>query len=350
MPKILVSDLFGTLIPDSIIGANYLYGDINAYKDINEICNDKDYHAYLMKKLCLQCANDLKKFLNNGNKLIIVSDLSSHELNLTFIYEEIIEKILKYCNKNFTLYMVTKGGAASFDQEKLKSHITEEYNEYGIHHIIFDGYKIGLLDQKKDIFKVIKEKFNLEEYELYSVGNDYADIPMLVSCMELGGKSSLLNYNLYFNECLLKTTLEDEIHDKIYKESLILGEKEILKHYPNFSQLDDDKIFEIKKKYIYLGKRRTTSEYDQWYKNTKEKLYQDVREGKLSLDDLIKENIMFDLCQIALNHNLQKKTFIENNLDEIDMYSTFRDYYNKVLSIDSKKEDKKKAPVKSLKP
>lgn len=350
MPKILVADLFGTIIPDYIQTTNYLYGKIDKYNDINQIWNDKSYNAYLMEKLCLQCANDLKKFLNDGSELIIASDLSSHDLNLTFIYEEIIEKILKYCNKNFTLYMVTKGGAASFNLEELKSHITEEYIEHGIDYIVFEGYKIGLIDRKEDIFKVIKGKFNLEEYELYSIGNDDKDIPMLVKCIELGGKSSLLNYGLYSNELLSRTTLDEAIGDRISRESYILCEKKVLKNYPNFSQLNEDKIFEINNQYIYLGKRRFNPEYTRWYEKRKEELYQEVRKGNITLDQLIKEKLIFELCQSAINHCLQKKTFTENNLDRIDMYSTFRDYYNKVLSGNSKKEQIPNPPVKLLKP
>lgn len=340
MPKILVADLFGTIIPNNILNANYLYGNIDKYKDINEICYDKNQHEYLIEKLCLQCANDLKKFLNDGNELIIASDLSAHELNLNFIYEEIIEKILKYCDKDFTLYMVTKGGAASFNLEELKSYITEEYSEHGIDYIVFEGYKIGLINRKEDIFKVVESKFNLQECELYSIGNDYKDIPMLVRCIELGGKSSLLNYNLYSNELLSRTTLDKAICERIQRENHILLEKELLKDHPGFSLLD---------KYKYLMERRLTSEYNRWYEKRKEELYQEVRKGNITLEQLIKEKLIFGLCQTAINHCLEKKTFIENNLDKIDMYSTFRDYYNKVLNCDFK-EKIEKSPVKLLKP
>lgn len=341
MPKILVADLFGTIIPNNILNANYLYGNIDKYKDINEICYDKNQHEYLMEKLCLQCANDLKKFLNDGNELIIASDLSAHELNLTFIYEEIIEKILKYCGKNFNLYMVTKGGASGFRLEELKPKITEEYNEHGIDYIVFEGYKIGLLDKKEDIFKVVQSKFDLEEYELYSIGNDYKDIPMLVRCIELGGKSSLLNYNLYSNELVLRITLDQAICYRLRRENYILLEKKLLKDHPNFSLLDRSK---------YLMERMLTPEYNRWYEERKEELYEEVRKGNITLDLLIKENLIFGLCQTAINHCLQKKTFIENNLDEIDMYSTFRDYYNKVLSGNSKNEQIQNSNVKLLKP
>lgn len=319
-----MADLFGTIIPNNILNANYLYGNIDKYKDINEICYDKNQHEYLIEKLCLQCANDLKKFLNDGNELIIASDLSAHELNLTFIYEEIIEKILKYCDKVFTLYMVTKGGATSFNLEELKSYITEEYSEHGIDYIVFEGYKIGLINRKEDIFKVVESKFNLQ----------------VVRCIELGGKSSLLNYNLYSNELLSRTTLDKAICERIQRENHILLEKELLKDHPGFSLLD---------KYKYLMERRLTSEYNRWYEKIKEELYQEVRKGNITLEQLIKEKLIFGLCQTAINHCLEKKTFIENNLDKIDMYSTFRDYYNKVLNCDFK-EKIEKSPVKLLKP
>lgn len=352
MPKILVADLFGTLIPDDIEYTNYLYGNIDKWKTNNkiyEILNDKSYSEYLIEKLCLQCANDLKKFLNDGNELIIVSDLAAHEINLPFLYEKFIKKLTNYCNKTFKFYIVVKGGAGDFDKKDLQSYITENYMENGINYIIYKGYKFGLLDKKEDVFKGAQCEFNLDEYELYSIGNDYKDIPMLVKCIELGGKSSLLEYELYSNKKFSETTLDEAINYRLSIERYIFLERKMLKQEPNYSQLDVYERLKIKMKYIHFEGEISTSERIEWYKKRKEELYQEVRKGNITLEQLIKEKLIFDLCQTSINNCLEKKTFAENNLDKIDMYSIFRDYCNKVLNCDFK-EKIGKSPVKLLKP
>lgn len=48
--------------------------------------------------------------------------------------------------------------------------------------------------------------------------------------------------------------------------------------------------------------------------------------------------------------DLENQTLTENNWDKIDMYSTFRDYYNKVLSSDVIKENDASQFKKTYKP
>lgn len=51
MNKILISDLFGTAIPENIETCDYLYGKGMDRKKIDEISKDKKYNNYLLDKI-----------------------------------------------------------------------------------------------------------------------------------------------------------------------------------------------------------------------------------------------------------------------------------------------------------
>ncbi len=339
MNKILVADLFGTLIPNSMLEAHYLYGKGNLDRSFDEICDDKEYHKYLMDKLSEQCINTLDKFLEEGNTLFIVSDLSGHDTGADFVLQEIIGRFHKYSDNQFQLYIVTTGGACDFHMDKLKDKVTQEYKENGINYIIYDGYPVGLIEKKEDVFKVIINRFDLKENKLYSLGNTSEDISMIVKCMELGGRGTLLNYVLYSNEVLNKKKLDEAIKTKIQMEYYLFTEKQMLEKFPDFSDMCSSERLNIKEKFMYNNEYFGEA-YDNFWKDRIIELYDEIRKGNLTLDELIKEDLIYTTVKIATHYYLEKKTLTENNWDEIDMYSTFRDYYNRVLSHDSKKPEK----------
>lgn len=337
MAKILVSDLMGTLVSDNILLFHHLYGKC-IEKTWDNIFDDKEYHKYLMDKFPKQCINVLDKFLNDGNVLYIVSDLSSHECDIKFILDRIIGSLHKYSNNDFNVFLVKTGGCGNFDLDSISNKITSKYTEDGVDYFIYDGYSVGIIDEKKDVFNVILSKYNIEENELLSIGNSGNDIPMLVKCMELGGKSSLLDYLLYQHNNI---TLEEAL-DKYFRVLFhIKKEKEILNNFPNYSELSNAERKKIEDAYYFNNNGFDFIKEGINYKNEiLPLLYEKMRQGNLSKDFLIKQYLIFEIFKSFCYYKLEKKTLIENNWDKIDMYSTFSDYYNKILSTDSKKLEK----------
>lgn len=337
MAKILVSDLIGTLIPNNIMEVHNLYGKCRE-KDWNNIFDDKEYHNYLMEKFPEQCINDLDKFLNDGNILYIVSDLSCHDSNIKFILDRIISRLHRYSNNDFNVFLVKYGGRCDFNLDLISNKITFKYTEEGVDYFIYDGYTVGIIPKKEDIFNIISNKYNIEENELLSIGNSKNDIPMLIKCMELGGKSSLLHYLLYSENNI---TLEEALSCKLDVEYHIKIEKEILDNFPNYSELDFYERNEIWNSYFYKGDwfNYIIRERRKYNDEMLQKLYEEISQGNLTQDFIIKQYFIFKIILSSLE-TLEKKTLTENNWDKIDMYSTFRDYYNRVLSHDSKKNEK----------
>lgn len=341
MAKILISDLFGTLIPDTITQAHHLYAKGSLDRDFNEICDDKEYHKYLMDKISEQCINTLDKFLEEGNTLFIVSDLSGHDTGADFVLQEIIGRFHKYSDNQFQIYFVTTGGTCGFHIDKLKDKITKEYTENGVNYIVYDGYPVGLLEKKEDVFKVIENRFDLNDYNLYSLGNTSEDVSMIIKCMELGGRGTLLNYVLYSNQNLSNITIDNAIAKRVSHEQYLLKEQRMLENFPEFSQKDNKERRYLKDKFIYRWDDEAFQEQESnLRKNRMLELYNELRNGNISLDQLIKEDLVFNIIKHASRHYLKNKTLTENNWDKIDMYSTFRNYYNRVLSYDSKKPEK----------
>lgn len=336
MAKILISDLIGTLIPNNIMEVHNLYGKCRE-KDWSNICDDKEYHNYLMDKFPKQCINDLDNFLNDENILYIVTDLTCHDGNIKFILDRIIGSLHKYSNNNFNVFLVKYGGRCDFNLDFISNKITSKYTEEGVDYFIYDGYPIGIIPKKKDIFNIILNKYNIEENELLSIGNSRNDIPMLIKCMELGGKSSLLHYLLYSENNI---TLEKALSYKLDVEYYIKIEKEILDNFPNYSELNFNERKEIWNAYFYKGGfvNYVIQERRKYNNEMLQKLYEEINQGSLTQEFIIKQYLIFKIIVSGLE-TLEKKTLTENNWDQIDMYSTFRDYYNRVLSQDSKKNE-----------
>lgn len=333
MAKILITDLFGTLIPDSVVQAHNLYKKGNIKTEINEICNNKDYHKYLMDKLVSQCVNDIDRFIKEGNSVIIVSDLSAHEISIDFIIDEIINRFPKYEDNELQLYLTTKGSQGSFNIDRLNKLISSNYYENGIHYITYKGQKIGLLQDKKiEVYNAIQNQFDLSNTKLYAAGNNVNDVDMIIKCIQLGGRGSILNYELYTNEFINKTTLEEAIQSRILREFHLIQERKILDNFPDISSLDYISMSNIEQ--LYLCDDSYFNDLKEFEKLRLPELYKEVRYGNITLDQLIKEDLIYNQVDFARRHYLKKKTLTENRWDEIDMYSTFRDYFNKVLIND----------------
>lgn len=339
MSKILVTDLFGTLVPENFDQAHYLYGN-GKNLSLLEISKNKEYMRYLLEKVSEQSLNNLNKFLDEGNVVVIVSDLGAHDLTLSIILDELISKFHKYSNSQFSLYFVDNGASGKLDIDRLSGESSNNYVENGIKYFTYNGDTIGIINKKEEVFDVLKDKYKLEDYELFSIGNKDDDIPMLMKCIDLGGQGSLLNYELYIDDEINKQTLDEAILFKIKIEHELLTEQKLLSQNPNFNEMSSEEQAELKKKALYGGNYLSYFKSLREYKEKRQpEIYSELNEGKLDFEELIKQHLVFKTFYNGMIWGLEKKTLTENNWDQIDMYSTFRDYYNKVLSRDVTKKE-----------
>ena len=105
--------------------------------------------------------------------------------------------------------------------------ITEENNLTTV--TTFEGIKVILLEEKKDIFKYINPGLSL----IYALGDSYNDLDMLMTCLFLGGRSSVINNEFYrttenFNKILTNI---------LGREEKILIDKLAYERYPNYPTL-----------------------------------------------------------------------------------------------------------------
>lgn len=327
MAKILISDLFGTAIPDNIETCDYLYGKGMERKKIEQISKNKEYNNYLLDKIAEQFMYTLKEFLDEGNQLIIVSDLTGHDTTVDFILDEILNRFYQY--NNFSVYLVTKEGNSTFHSEEFSNNIN---NENGINYMIYKGHKIGLIKRKIDIFDILKKHYNLEGADIYAVGNSSNDVPMLVKSLEEGGKSSLLHNVFYTNKILTAQNAHDIIVEYVSHEYQLLKEVELLKLYPDFSNLDKPSRNKIKREFNEFADDATIKRRNEWCSKRISELHKLLRAGEIDIDYMQKQNLAFSMIRIATHHYLEKKTMIENQWDKISLFPTFRDYYNRLLN------------------
>lgn len=330
MTKILISDLFGTAIPDNIETCDYLYGKGMKRKNIVEISKNKEYNNYLLDKIAQQFMFTLKNFLDDGNQLIIVSDLTGHDTTVDFILDEILNRFYKY--NNFRVYLVTKEGNSTFDIRKFSDKITKYYTENGISYMIYNGHKIGLIERKIQIFDILKKYYNLENADIYAVGNSSSDVPMLVKCIEKGGKSSILHNVFYTNKILTTQNAHDIIVEYVSHEYQLLKETELLQTYPDYSNFDKATRRKIRSQFNEFADDTAIQNRNEWCSKRISELHKFLRDGQIDIDYMQKQNLTFSMIVIATHHYLEKKTMIENQWDKISLFPTFRDYYNRVLN------------------
>lgn len=283
----------------------------------------------------------LKEYLDNGNQLIIVSDLTGHDTTVDFILDEVLDRFYEY--NNFSVYLVTKEGNSTFNIKKFSDKITGYYTENGINYLVYKGHKIGLLERKIDIFNIKKNCYDLEKLDLFTVGNSSTDIPMLVKCLEVGGRSSLIHNVFYTNKILSDQSINDIIFEKVTNECKLLKESELLKIYPNYSSFDKATKRKIKQQFDEFANEDVIKKRNDYFSNRVAEIYRLLRAGEVDIDFMQKQNLVFAMVEIATHHYLEKKTMVENQWDKILIYPTFRDYYNNLLNKFSKENIERKA-------
>ncbi len=191
--KIIVSDLFGTLIPESLAHFQYFSG-----KDMKKFENES-YRVIkareLIDNIFKQLSIILDAYFSEGNLLYVVSSIDGHD-EPSFIFNEILTKLFMFNKKYEEQIVVFLSGVRQSYLDDLKSVATifEENNSL----VASNGnIKVHLIKSKEDVFQYLKNNNYLSLYQLYAIGNDKKDLRMLLECMGLGGKSSLISHYLY---------------------------------------------------------------------------------------------------------------------------------------------------------
>lgn len=326
MKKILIADLFGTLIPRTIINADYLYGRGVKRKELREICNDKEYYNHLLDDIYIQMIKSMSEFLKEGNELKIVSGVDNHE-GLDYTVGEMLPRLYKYLKEyrdKIEIFLVDEDNTG-FNNEKYPM-VTFIKEENGIPIYNYDNmFNFSFIKNKTDVFDTLTKEYNLYDIELYSIGDSDRDFDMLIKCLMIGGKSSFIKGNLYtYDQNLMKTT-DDIILDKINMDYNIMIEDIILKEYPNYSILSEEDRRNIKRKI------KRIYGFGKYYNEHLEEFYDKLKNGELDLDEMIKEREIYNLIEWYYESYATLKTYHENNAEKLDLYPNFQDYYNRVL-------------------
>ncbi|MCI9434935.1 MAG: hypothetical protein HFI86_06675 [Bacilli bacterium] len=233
MLKIIVTDFFGTLMPDNIQVTEYQcgYGSnlINDQFRILDILNNTQYSNKILDKTISLIDNNIKDFLDEGNILKIVAE---HAEGISFFLEQVVpsfKSIKKYNNQIEIWFADMEEDSNNSILEK--SNLFKENNKT---YFIYNNIKFGLLNKKEDIFDIIQQQYNLIDTNLYSLGNDIKDFSMLIKCIELGGISSIIKQNLYISPEYVNKSLNEIISYKVWIDYFIMIANIVFKENPNF--------------------------------------------------------------------------------------------------------------------
>lgn len=336
MSKILVSDLIGTLIPTDAESLEYLYGKDGHIDPINLIVytNDNEdatkyrqYYEELKDKFFVHLRRDLDSFFKEGNYLYVVTAVDSHE-SASLILKEFIRR-LYYNFKNYEeqIEFFFKGRETDLKDLAKVTDISEENGS--IYVKSEDGIVVNFIDDKTKVFDFVKEKHDLTLDELFSIGDTKDDIPMLLKCIELGGKSSIIDNFMYRKEAsyLKKYTTDGIIQEAAWTNFEIMLEDIVKEQYPD--------IYGTHEQFSLINKLKR--EKIALFKEEVKRLYMELLEEKLDLNELfekaiIMENIELYFSPFDSHYRLTGIIPSRKIKDEFSIYPTIRDYSNKVLT------------------
>lgn len=331
MLKIIVTDFFGTLMPDNIQVAEYQcgYGSnlINSQFRISDILNNTQYSNKILDKTISLIDNNIKDFLDEGNILKIVTSNAGHAEGTDFFLEQIVPRfksIEKYNNQIEIWFADTEENSNNSILEK--SNLFKENNKT---YFIYNNIKFGLLNKKEDIFDIIQQQYNLIDTNLYSLGNDIKDLPMLIKCIELGGISSIIKQNLYISPEYANRSLNDIIGYKAWIDYFIMIVNMTFKENPDFIN------YSYKDKRTLIKNMENQIAYNEWMDNKIMELYHSLINQQLDIEQLLKEKVIYDIINqpyYDIDYNAYK-LFIEGLINKLRIHPTFRDFKDRTLTI-----------------
>lgn len=272
MKKILITDFFGTLISSDIEQAEYNcgYGNLLDTSDcITNILKDEKYSSKILDKMFVLLDRELKDYLEDGNIIKIVTSDGGHCEGIDWFIEQVLTRfnsLKEYKNQIEVYFCDIKRDCCNFTLDKVNIYI-----ENGCKYFLYNGIKFGILDKKEDIFDIL-QTIVLNRNELYALGNEYDDFPMLTKCMMLGGKSALIKENLYRSKIYLSRTTHSFICGKADMDYWLMIETLIVKGVSDRNILNDYKV--LRK----IGKDICNKiPYEEWTKSRIIELYESLR-------------------------------------------------------------------------
>ncbi len=311
MAKILVSDLYGTLISPEISEMEYYYSAGTKLRNRDEIWGDNEYYIGLLDRVFLHLETHLEKYLSEGNYLYLVTASESHD-GSGFLFDQILSRFCKYTEKYKDQIFIFLSGITEnyIELDDLKSVSNVNVRNGVTYAEREDGTRAILIDKKTDVFDFVERAHDLACDELYAIGDDIKDFPMLFKCIELGGDSSIIYNGLYRDDKSTSTIL----HDAAHRNSLMAfgidcrklsNEVAARSHALYFSELG--------------------------------RLYGELAQGNLDLDDMEKKQNIYSMLRQYNTfsdafHEWPRVELTNQTIDSLSMYSTFVDYHNKVLA------------------
>ena len=309
MKKILIADLIGTLIPQITMARKYLE---KSGFTVPEFSNEYDEADYLKDILAEHLKEEISTYLKEGNDLIVVTMPRSHGQSARNLFTDYIIKIahqLRQYKSQIQYFMVYKKYHDEFLVKKLST-VANVFEKDGITYAQDDNALVTCIDRKIEVYDFV----NTNNSRLYSIGDNIVDIPMLLKCVELGGDSALIDFNLNF--CNLTI---DEIIELICYDYQLFNHPRGLTPYESFEILD------------------------RLYKEKKESLYELLKNGELDRNELLREQIV----NKVINEYINPLSFAGKNIEEheaevakldistgrkLSLYPSFKSYSEKVLN------------------
>lgn len=317
MKKILITDFFGTLISSDIEQAEYKcgYGDLLDTSDrITNILKDEKYSSKILDKMFVLLDRELKDYLEDGNIIKIVTSDGGHCEGIDWFIEQVLTRfnsLKEYKNQIEVYFCDIKRDCCNFTLNKV-----DIYTEKGCKYFLYNGIKFGILDKKEDIFDIL-QTIDLNRNELYALGNEYDDFPMLTKCMMLGGKSALIKENLYRPKIYLSRTTHSFICGKADMDYWLMIEDLIVKEVSDRNILNDYKV--LRK----IGKDICNKiPYEEWTKSRIIELYESLREQELDIQRVIEETTIYEIARLHMD--VEYRTYHEKKLNELRLYPSFR--------------------------
>lgn len=311
MAKVLVSDLYGTLVPIVIQEMEYFYSSGQRMRTRNEVWSDSKYCEELKDRVFLHLANHLEQYLNDGNYLYLVTASDSHD-GSGFLFDDVIRRFCRYTEKYRDRVSVFLSGVLGCDwEEKDLSTVARIEEKDGV---MFadngEGTRAILLDRKDEVFDFILKRHNLCTDQLFAIGDSIYDLPMLFRCIDLGGKSSIIDQNLYRE---YKSSQEILNNTASRNMDLMVGYDKMTASYRLSHRMECQQLFRL-----------------EW-----DKLYREMLDGELDLDLLDKKQCVYRmLCSYNDFSHICHWPRVEINegaIDSFDVYPTFVDYSSKTL-------------------
>lgn len=340
MQKILITDFFGTLIASDIEQAEYKcgYGNLldSSCNHIINILNDEKYSNKILDQMFILLDRELKDYLADGNIVKIVTSDNGHE-GIDWFMEQVIPRFnsLKEYKGQIDIYF------ADIRQDCCHSILDKAniYVEDGYKYFYYNDIKIGILDKKEEIFDVL-ETIDLKTKELYALGNDYNDLPMLTKCITIGGKSALIKENLYTYKEYLSQTIHTTICKKADMDYWLMIEDLMVRRVSNRSILND---------YCMFSKIRNDisdeNPYEEWVETRILELYESLRSSSLDIQRIFEEPIIYEIAN-HITDSLEYKSFHEKLLDKLHLYPSFKAFKINILNQYTKEKEKQYIKLK----